>query len=88
MISPVVIILMGSKADEPHCQKITEAVRGEGAHLVDRNGYRFMGDYHPEQRELAPRDRTVAHSARCRPTAPPVHPSQNPKRRRRSKRLN
>ena len=34
---------------------ITEAVRGEGAHLVDRNGYRFMKDYHPDQ-ELAPRD--------------------------------
>jgi L-aspartate oxidase len=34
---------------------ITEAVRGEGAHLVDRNGYRFMKDYHPDL-ELAPRD--------------------------------
>src|SRR4051812_42889739 len=34
---------------------ITEAVRGEGAYLVDRNGYRFMGDYHPDK-ELAPRD--------------------------------
>ncbi len=34
---------------------ITEAVRGEGAHLVDRNGYRFMKDYH-ESGELAPRD--------------------------------
>lgn len=34
---------------------ITEAVRGEGAHLVDRNGYRFMKDYH-ESAELAPRD--------------------------------
>jgi len=34
---------------------ITEAVRGEGAHLVDRNGYRFMPDYH-EMAELAPRD--------------------------------
>ncbi len=34
---------------------ITEAVRGEGAHLVDRNGYRFMADYHPAG-ELAPRD--------------------------------
>ena len=34
---------------------ITEAVRGEGAYLVDRNGYRFMPDYH-EQAELAPRD--------------------------------
>ncbi len=34
---------------------ITEAVRGEGAYLVDKNGYRFMKDYH-EQGELAPRD--------------------------------
>ena len=34
---------------------ITEAVRGEGAHLVDRNGYRFMPEYH-ESAELAPRD--------------------------------
>ena len=34
---------------------ITEAVRGEGAYLVDRNGYRFMADYHPAG-ELAPRD--------------------------------
>ena len=34
---------------------ITEAVRGEGAYLVDRNGYRFMPDYH-EMAELAPRD--------------------------------
>ncbi|HVT87819.1 MAG TPA: L-aspartate oxidase [Tepidisphaeraceae bacterium] len=34
---------------------ITEAVRGEGAHLVDKNGHRFMPDYHP-MAELAPRD--------------------------------
>jgi L-aspartate oxidase len=34
---------------------ITEAVRGEGAHLVDRNGYRFMADYHKDM-DLAPRD--------------------------------
>ncbi|HEX8522666.1 MAG TPA: L-aspartate oxidase [Tepidisphaeraceae bacterium] len=34
---------------------ITEAVRGEGAYLVDRNSYRFMGDYHKDA-ELAPRD--------------------------------
>jgi len=34
---------------------ITEAVRGEGAHLIDRNGDRFMNDYHPDG-ELAPRD--------------------------------
>ncbi len=34
---------------------ISEAVRGEGAHLVDRDGYRFAQDYHPNG-ELAPRD--------------------------------
>ncbi|MEO0514123.1 MAG: L-aspartate oxidase [Planctomycetota bacterium] len=34
---------------------ITEAVRGEGAHLIDRTGYRFMPDY-DERAELAPRD--------------------------------
>jgi len=34
---------------------ISEAVRGEGAHLIDRDGHRFMPDYHPDA-ELAPRD--------------------------------
>ena len=34
---------------------ITEAVRGEGAYLVDRQGQRFMPDCHP-MAELAPRD--------------------------------
>ena len=34
---------------------ISEAVRGEGAYLVDKNGYRFMPEYHPDA-ELAPRD--------------------------------
>jgi len=34
---------------------ISEAVRGEGAHLVDVNGYRFMQDY-DSAGELAPRD--------------------------------
>ncbi|NER34102.1 MAG: L-aspartate oxidase [Oscillatoria sp. SIO1A7] len=34
---------------------ISEAVRGEGAHLVDSSGYRFAFDYHPKG-ELAPRD--------------------------------
>jgi len=34
---------------------ISEAVRGEGAYLVDRQGHRFMPDYHPDA-ELAPRD--------------------------------
>jgi L-aspartate oxidase len=34
---------------------ISEAVRGEGAHLIDHSGQRFAFDYHPDG-ELAPRD--------------------------------
>ena len=34
---------------------ISEAVRGEGAKLVDKNGQEFMSSYH-DKRELAPRD--------------------------------
>jgi L-aspartate oxidase len=34
---------------------ITEAVRGAGAHLVDREGHRFMPDF-DDRAELAPRD--------------------------------
>ena len=34
---------------------ISEAVRGEGAHLIDKAGKRFAFDYHPDG-ELAPRD--------------------------------
>ncbi|MFT3685340.1 MAG: L-aspartate oxidase [Phycisphaerales bacterium] len=34
---------------------ITEAIRGEGALLIDQNGQRFMPSVHP-QAELAPRD--------------------------------
>ena len=34
---------------------ISEAVRGEGAHLLDAKGHRFAFDYHPDG-ELAPRD--------------------------------
>jgi L-aspartate oxidase len=42
------------KAGAPHFL-ISEAVRGEGAHLVDDQGYRFAFDYHPAG-EMAPRD--------------------------------
>ncbi len=43
-----------SKAGAPRFL-ISEAVRGEGAHLVDSKGYRFAFDSHPSG-ELAPRD--------------------------------
>lgn len=47
---PTVLYIAGSSRS-----LITEAVRGEGAHLVDSTGYRFMPDY-DERAELAPRD--------------------------------
>ena len=34
---------------------LSEALRGEGAYIVDDNGYRFLFDYHKDG-ELAPRD--------------------------------
>ncbi len=43
-----------SQPGAPHFL-ISEAVRGEGAHLVDAEGRRFAFDYHPKG-ELAPRD--------------------------------
>lgn len=50
---------------------ISEAVRGEGAYLVDRTGQRFMGEYHVDA-ELAPRDvvsrAMVDHMARTQAT--------------------
>jgi len=39
---------------------ITEAIRGQGAHLLDSSGHRFMLDVHPLA-ELAPRD-VVSHA--------------------------
>jgi len=47
---PTVLYIAGSSR-----QLITEAMRGEGALLIDRNGDRFMPDYDPSA-ELAPRD--------------------------------
>jgi L-aspartate oxidase len=47
---PTVLYIAGSSR-----HLITEAMRGEGAHLVDRYGRRFMPEYDPRA-ELAPRD--------------------------------
>jgi len=47
---PTVLYIAGSSRD-----LITEAMRGEGAHLVYRFGHRFMPEYDPRA-ELAPRD--------------------------------
>lgn len=47
---PTVLYIAGSSR-----HLITEAVRGEGAHLVDAQGRRFMEDY-DDAMELAPRD--------------------------------
>jgi len=47
---PTVLYIAGSSR-----HLITEAARGEGGHLVDVTGHRFMSDYH-EMGELAPRD--------------------------------
>ena len=47
---PTVLYIAGSSRT-----LITEAVRGEGAYLIDRDGRRFMFDY-DERAELAPRD--------------------------------
>ena len=46
---PTVLYIAGSSRS-----LITEAMRGEGAQLVDRNGHRFMPEYDPRA-ELAPR---------------------------------
>jgi L-aspartate oxidase len=47
---PTVLYIAGSSR-----HLLTEALRGEGAHLLDRDGKRFMPEVHPLA-ELAPRD--------------------------------
>ena len=51
---------------------ISEAVRGEGAHLLDHRGDRFLFQYHPDG-ELAPRDvvsRAIFQHLRAQPGDP------------------
>ncbi|GAB5439961.1 MAG: L-aspartate oxidase [Fuerstiella sp.] len=63
---PTVLYIAGSSR-----HLITEAVRGEGAHLVDCNGKRFMADY-DDAMELAPRD--VVSQAITQQMARTAHP--------------
>lgn len=63
---PTVLYIAGSSR-----YLITEAVRGEGAHLVDCHGHRFMPDY-SEAAELAPRD--VVSQAITQQMARTAHP--------------
>jgi L-aspartate oxidase len=59
---------------------ISEAVRGEGAHLLDAEGYRFAFDYHPDG-ELAPRDvvsRAIFSHLRSHPNADVVYLDLSP----------
>ncbi|WP_437172849.1 L-aspartate oxidase [Crocosphaera sp.] len=64
-----------TKPGSPHFL-ISEAVRGEGAHLVDAQGRRFAFDYHPAG-ELAPRDvvsRAIFHYLQAQTAHPtPTH---------------
>ena len=55
---PTVLYIAGSSRT-----LITEAMRGEGARLVDRSGHAFMGEY-DARGELAPRD-IVSHAIVC-----------------------
>ncbi|HKU29659.1 MAG TPA: L-aspartate oxidase [Arthrobacter sp.] len=52
---PTSMVLAAAGDTEPEPLLVSEAVRGEGAILVDATGERFMPAYHPDA-ELAPRD--------------------------------
>jgi succinate dehydrogenase / fumarate reductase flavoprotein subunit len=57
---------------------ISEAVRGEGAYLINSNGDRFMADYAPSRMELAPRDITSRAITREIRAGRGVHPDGSP----------